>query len=364
MCRVRTPVFAALSILHARLIICYEVPTTIAEDDECASVSLLQADAVVKSKKATRSEDPPEVPNSGCQWMHSDFVAGEVTSEPLAKSEGSIDSVSDALHELPEAPAQPAPSQADGDSLVWQFRCLLCLMTLAVVVDGAKKWGSQRSGGDAECAVAPQPKQTVTAPAAPPAPAPRPARHCELFDAALEGDAARCKALLDLEEAHARGSALEMLVRADSWGSTAVHAAARGGSEQVLELLLQRRAQVDAIDSWDETPLHLAAREGHADACALLVSKGASLSALNAQDRTPLVVAAHASQEAVCDRLLDLSGTSPAAVGPAEEDLPPFLAELASKRPKQEDLPPLLADLAAKFLQEQTLADESCEAEE
>merc|ERR1719223_161591 len=186
---------------------------------------VLQVDVVMKSSHCAR-------PTSG--------EVGEAPSEASTTPDGSTVLSSrlqaDAPPEMPEAVAS-----ADG-ALVFQFRCLLGLMSLAMVADGASCWRSQRHNADLERPAAPHPKQS--------APAQAPAR-CSLQNAAFEGDVARCKVLLDAAETQTASGALQALVCADSRAHTAMHAAASGGSERVLELLLQRRAQVDPIDRLD-----------------------------------------------------------------------------------------------------------------
>lgn len=113
---------------------------------------------------------------------------------------------------------------------------------------------------------------------------------------ALAGDVEGSRALI--------GSGQIDLQRADAWGCSLLHAAAKGGATQVVDLLLQQRAGVGERDAWDETPLHLAARAGHAQVCDLLLEHGAEVDAENAQEWTPLFVAADANHEVTCRRLL------------------------------------------------------------
>lgn len=73
---------------------------------------------------------------------------------------------------------------------------------------------------------------------------------------------------------------------------TPLHEAARLGRTDVLQLLLQAGAHVDAVKSGDWTPLHIAAFAGHASAVDLLLRAGASPTARNRHHATPLLLAA------------------------------------------------------------------------
>jgi len=149
----------------------------------------------------------------------------------------------------------------------------------------------------------------------------------EILKAALAGDDARCESLLDVGGLFAGSGTPQELTEADAWGTTALHAAAAGGSRIITELFLEFGALVDPVDAREETPLHLAARGGHVEVCELLVTRGASLSALNAENLTPLAVAGYAEQASVCKRLLELGASFE---GLPEEELPDTLRELVA----------------------------------
>jgi len=206
-------------------------------------------------------------------------------------------------HQAALGKSEPAPI------LVMSVRVFLMFLSCGFFINGACKWFPR------EVKLGPTKHSTSTKPASD---AVVNARQCsELQAAALVGDDARCEALLK--------ESPEVLTLTDSWGTTALHAAATSGTQAAATLFLEHGAPVDPADAWDETPLHQAAREGHVEVCELLVKHGASLRAVNADDWTPLVVAAQAGQEAVCTKLLALGA---GVEGMSEDDLPDMLCEL------------------------------------
>ncbi len=115
-----------------------------------------------------------------------------------------------------------------------------------------------------------------------------------LMEAAREGDAQAVRSLL------AQGADVNA---AEGDGMTALHLAAEGGHDEVLEILISASAQVDArtrIGSY--TPLHLASRSGHSSAVTKLLDAGADFGAVTTNSGvTPLHLASAAigGEEAV-----------------------------------------------------------------
>ena len=70
----------------------------------------------------------------------------------------------------------------------------------------------------------------------------------------------------------------------------ALHAAASGGNEDVINFLLDQGLNIDSRtpDGW--TPLFIAARDGRAEAAKLLIFRGADLNAASNQGATPLIM--------------------------------------------------------------------------
>ena len=63
----------------------------------------------------------------------------------------------------------------------------------------------------------------------------------------------------------------------DDTGATALHKAASGGYNNIVQLLLSKGASIEATDKDNHSPLHLAAWNGHISTMELLLSKGASI---------------------------------------------------------------------------------------
>merc|ERR1712008_670517 len=72
---------------------------------------------------------------------------------------------------------------------------------------------------------------------------------------------------------------------------TVAQKAVKGGSEEILRLLLDARASVHMLDDEGQRPLHVAASGGHARLVQLLLQKRAKKNDKNSDGLTPLQVA-------------------------------------------------------------------------
>lgn len=105
----------------------------------------------------------------------------------------------------------------------------------------------------------------------------------EIIKAAKSGDAERVRALL--AEDKSLNSAR------DKDGSTALHCAVWKGHQQVVALLLEGGADVNAHnenDHWGTTPLHAAAHANQAAIAQLLIDHGADVNVKDREGRTPM----------------------------------------------------------------------------
>jgi len=75
-------------------------------------------------------------------------------------------------------------------------------------------------------------------------------------------------------------------------GLTPLHVAAGNGHLEVVQLLVERGANVSAQDVLGWTPLHVAAGNGHSDVVEFLIGKGVDVNAKDRYGRTPLHYAA------------------------------------------------------------------------
>lgn len=81
--------------------------------------------------------------------------------------------------------------------------------------------------------------------------------------------------------------------------------AAKNGHEAVVELLLEKGADLESRNNIGRTPLSLAAEKGHEATVKLLLEKGANLESIDHIGRTPLSLAVEKGCKAVVELLLD-----------------------------------------------------------
>ena len=104
----------------------------------------------------------------------------------------------------------------------------------------------------------------------------------------------------------------QLAVSRDRRGDTPLHWAAEWGCADVAELLVERKADVNAKDKTGWTPLHYAASFGHRNVAELLLTNKADVNAKDTSGHTPLHYAA--MQNA------DPAGGPTAGVQPATPD--------------------------------------------
>jgi ankyrin repeat protein len=88
-------------------------------------------------------------------------------------------------------------------------------------------------------------------------------------------------------------------------GCTALRLAARSGHKEVCLLLIDAKAQINADNNYGSTALMCAAANGLKDICQLLVDAKAQLDAKNTSGRTALMFAAQYDYKEICQLLID-----------------------------------------------------------
>lgn len=83
----------------------------------------------------------------------------------------------------------------------------------------------------------------------------------------------------------------------DDSGRTPLHLAVTNGNTDTVKLLLANQAKINTRDIYGTTPLHYAADKGHLEVVKLLLSSGANVYVTNSVGETPLMMAAKIRNE-------------------------------------------------------------------
>lgn len=129
-----------------------------------------------------------------------------------------------------------------------------------------------------------------------------------LFHASSEGHVAIVKLLLYVPGTHIEHKCLSYNMGRKTRDMTALLVAASKGQDDIVELLLQEVADIDAKDAWKDawnnTPLSLAARGEEAIVKLLLNTRRVNVDTKNEYGQTPLFQAIAYGQERIFDILL------------------------------------------------------------
>jgi len=126
----------------------------------------------------------------------------------------------------------------------------------------------------------------------------------EIIKAAKNGQVNRLKELLTGDPG--------LINARDKDGSTPLHCATWKGQEDVVALLLNAGADVNAHnenDHWGTTPLHAAAHANQAAIAQMLIDRGADTNAKDREGRTPLFHTTFHKAKAVAKLLAEHGAT-------------------------------------------------------
>ncbi|XP_071086848.1 scaffold protein ILK-like isoform X2 [Haliotis cracherodii] len=102
----------------------------------------------------------------------------------------------------------------------------------------------------------------------------------DIFTQVREGNAFHVRVWLDNTE--------NDLNQGDDHRFSLLHWAAREGRTNIVDMLIQRGARINATNMGDDTALHLAAGHGHRDVVVMLLHNKANINAINEHGNTPL----------------------------------------------------------------------------
>ncbi|TRX89494.1 hypothetical protein FHL15_009663 [Xylaria flabelliformis] len=88
-------------------------------------------------------------------------------------------------------------------------------------------------------------------------------------------------------------------------GQTLLLWAIENGHHEIVQLLIEKGADVESEDSYGYTPLHIAAENGHQEIVQLLIEKGANVESANRSRQTPLLKAVQSRHQEIMKLLIE-----------------------------------------------------------
>lgn len=149
----------------------------------------------------------------------------------------------------------------------------------------------------------------------------------DIFTKVREGNAFHVRVWLDNTE--------NDLNQGDDHRFSLLHWAAREGRGNIVDMLIQRGARINATNMGDDTALHLAASHGHRDIVLMLLHNKANINAINEHGNTPLHYACFWGQDQVAEDLIN-NGAMVAMANKFDETptdkAKPYLAKMLKER--------------------------------
>ena len=124
-------------------------------------------------------------------------------------------------------------------------------------------------------------------------------------DETYQGHRGEEEVLRIMDDLLAGDKSADMETKYKEEGQTPLFWAASDGHEAVVQLLIDKGADIEAKDRYGRTPLSWAAEKGHEAVVQLLIDKGADIEAKNHYGRTSLFWAAENGQETVMQLLIN-----------------------------------------------------------
>ena len=134
-----------------------------------------------------------------------------------------------------------------------------------------------------------------------------------IHDAALKGDVSTARRMLDADPG--------LIASRNELGKTPLHQSLTGGNNEIIELLIERGAAVNAQDHTGLTPLHVAAWWSITERAGILLDHDADIDAKDAFGDTPLHVAAMHGRGKMCKFLIERGADMRAKNGDGREPL-------------------------------------------
>ncbi|XP_064607588.1 integrin-linked protein kinase-like isoform X2 [Liolophura sinensis] len=149
----------------------------------------------------------------------------------------------------------------------------------------------------------------------------------DIFSQVREGNAFHVRVWLDNTE--------NDLNQGDDHRFSLLHWAALEGRTNIVDMLIQRGARINATNMGDDTALHLAASHGHRDIVLMLLHNKANINAINEHGNTPLHYACFWQQDHIAEDLVN-SGAIVAIANKYNESpmdkAKPYLSKMLKER--------------------------------